>query len=198
MTLGDLIRDYRERNNLSLEDFAKLSKLTRPYIWMLEKNKNTKNNKPIIPSAATLKKVAVALKMPVGTLLETLDEDSPVRLKAKISITDEEREYIEKYRALSDGHREAVDGLLNLLYEQDKSTEAPKHEQLAGRVNRVIRSGDTVPVGLDILPKTIEIDIPVEDNNERAMLHRLLDEELDKEKEERRASSSGKSARGGK
>ena len=90
MTLGDLIREYRERNNLSLEDFAKLTQLSRPYIWMLEKNKNTKNNKPIIPSAVTLKKVAVAMRMPVGALLEALDENYPVRLEAKIKLTDTE------------------------------------------------------------------------------------------------------------
>lgn len=119
MTLGDLIRDYRERNKLSLEDFAKLAQLTRPYIWMLEKNKNTKNNKPIIPSAATLKKVAIAMNMPVGALLESLDENYPVRLESKIKLTDMEREHIEKYRAITDEHKEAVDVQLDFFYKKD-------------------------------------------------------------------------------
>lgn len=133
MTLGDLIRDYRERNALSLEDFAKLAQLTRPYIWMLEKNKNTKNNKPIIPSATTLKKVAVAMKMPVGSLLEALDENYPVRLETKNNYTDAERETIEKYRAITDDHKEAIDAQLDFFYKKDTDNagfvekESPKY-----------------------------------------------------------------------
>jgi len=133
MTLGDLIRDYRERNDLSLEDFARLSQLTRPYIWMLEKNKNTKNNKPIIPSSATLKKVAVAMKMPVGALLEALDENYPVRLETKISLTATERAHIEKYRALTDEHKEDIDAQLNHLYEKDRADRVKKESPSSGK-----------------------------------------------------------------
>jgi len=88
MTLGDLIRSYREANRLSLEEFAQRASLTRPYIWMLEKNKNTKNNKPIIPSVTTLKKVALAMNMPLNNLLEALDENYPVRLEPRRNVSD--------------------------------------------------------------------------------------------------------------
>ena len=40
MTLGELIREYREQHSMSMEEFARLSGLSKGYISMLEKNKN--------------------------------------------------------------------------------------------------------------------------------------------------------------
>ena len=61
MTLGELIREYREQHSMSMEEFARLSGLSKGYISMLEKNKNPRNGKPIIPSIATYDGVATAM-----------------------------------------------------------------------------------------------------------------------------------------
>jgi len=132
MTLGDLIRSYREANNLSMEEFAKRSDLTRPYVWMLEKNKNTKNNKPIIPSVTTLKKVAIAMNMPLNNLLEALDMNYPVRLETRINVSDAELAHLKKYRALTEEHREAVDVQLDFFYEKDRADRVKKESQNYG------------------------------------------------------------------
>ena len=133
MTLGDLIRTYREQHNLSMDEFAKRAQLTRPYVWMLEKNKNTKNNKPIIPSVTTLKKVASAVNMTLGALLEILDDNYPVRLETRINVTSQELEHIEKYRALTEEHKEDIDTQLNHLYEKDTANFVKKESPSFGQ-----------------------------------------------------------------
>lgn len=92
---------------------------------------------------------------------------------ANSRLSGDEQAHIEKYRALTEEQREAVDGLINHFFDRNK-------------VSSVTRSGGM-----------IEVTIPVVED-ERAKLHRLLDEELDKEKEGRRASSYGKSVTGTK
>ena len=40
MTLGDFIRQYRNENSLSMEDFAHKSGFSKSYVNLLEKNKH--------------------------------------------------------------------------------------------------------------------------------------------------------------
>ena len=58
MKLGEIIREYRLRNHMSMGDFAKASGISKPYISMLEANKSSSTGKPIAPSLETLQKVA--------------------------------------------------------------------------------------------------------------------------------------------
>jgi transcriptional regulator with XRE-family HTH domain len=59
-----VIRKLREAQRSTQEELAKKVRLTRPYIWHLESGLR-KN-----PSLPTLKKLARALGVPVGELLE--------------------------------------------------------------------------------------------------------------------------------
>lgn len=63
MTLGEIISNYRNVNQISMDEFAKRSDLSKGYISMLEKNKNPKTNKPIVPSMDTIWKVSRAMNM---------------------------------------------------------------------------------------------------------------------------------------
>lgn len=74
MTLGDLIREYREQHGMSMEEFARLSGLSKGYISMLEKNKNPRNGKPIVPSIATYDGVAIAMHVSAAELMEKVGE----------------------------------------------------------------------------------------------------------------------------
>ena len=47
-----------------MDELAKRAGLSKPYISMLEKNKNSKNGKPIIPSIRTYYKLATAMNIP--------------------------------------------------------------------------------------------------------------------------------------
>lgn len=84
-TLGDIIKAFRKENNMSMDDFAKISNLSKGYISMLEKNENPRNKKPITPSLDTYKSVAKALNTDIDTLLNMIDSDEPIRISININ-----------------------------------------------------------------------------------------------------------------
>lgn len=80
MTLGDVIREFRDLNNLSLEEFGKMSNLSKSYISMLENNKDPRGN-PINPSLETIDKVASAIGLELDYLVGQIDQDVVVNRK---------------------------------------------------------------------------------------------------------------------
>lgn len=89
MTLGDIIRSYRETNNITLGEFANTCSLSKGYISMLENNINPRNNKPISPTLPSMAKVASGMGIDLDTLLKMLDKKQPIQLtsdKAESSI----------------------------------------------------------------------------------------------------------------
>lgn len=80
MLLGDIIKQYREEHQMSLQDFANLIGTSRSYIHMLEKNINPSTNKPINPSIETLKLLANAMNMDLEVLLKQLDSEQQIYL----------------------------------------------------------------------------------------------------------------------
>ncbi len=80
MTLGDIIKDYRNRNNLTIGEFADACSLSKGYISMLENNINPRNNKPISPTLPSISKVASGMGIELDTLLRMLDRKQPVQL----------------------------------------------------------------------------------------------------------------------
>lgn len=80
MLLGDIIRQYREEHQMSLQDFANLINSSRSYVHMLEKNVNPSTNKPISPSVETLKSLANAMNMDLEVLLKKLDLEQNIYL----------------------------------------------------------------------------------------------------------------------
>ena len=80
MTLGDIIRNYRENNNITLGEFANACSLSKGYISMLENNINPRNNKPISPTLPSMAKVASGMGIDLDTLLKMLDKKQSVQL----------------------------------------------------------------------------------------------------------------------
>lgn len=81
MTLGDILKKYREDNNISMDEFSQLSSLSKGYISMLENNINPRNNKPIAPTLPTIKKISNGMGIDVDTLLKMLDSDQEISLE---------------------------------------------------------------------------------------------------------------------
>ncbi len=73
-TLGDIIKEYREKHSMSMDDFVKISGLSKSYISVLEKNKRPGTNKPITPTLETINNVAKAMNVDINDLLEELGE----------------------------------------------------------------------------------------------------------------------------
>lgn len=74
MTLGEIIKEYREENKLSQREFAKLAGLSNSYISQLEMNTNSKNGLPIKPQIETIKAVADAMNTTIDVLFTQMDD----------------------------------------------------------------------------------------------------------------------------
>lgn len=73
MTLGEVIKNYRTKNNLSMDSFSDKSGISKSYISLLEKNRHPKTGKPISPSIQCIKQVADAMNMDFDVLFSTID-----------------------------------------------------------------------------------------------------------------------------
>ncbi len=81
MQLGELIHRYRKEHDISMEELAARSGLSKGYISMLEKNRNPSTGKAIEPSSQTIRRLAEATGIPINKLMRaanpylTLDID---------------------------------------------------------------------------------------------------------------------------
>lgn len=74
MILGEIIHDYRRQQQLSMDQFASLSGLTKGYISMLEKNQHPKTKKALLPTLETIEKIAKGMDIRPEQLIEQLDD----------------------------------------------------------------------------------------------------------------------------
>ena len=75
MFLGEIVKKYRLEHKISMDEFARLSGLSKGYISMLEKNENPRTKKPISPSIDTIKQVSEVTGIDFNEIIETLDDD---------------------------------------------------------------------------------------------------------------------------
>ncbi len=112
MSLSEFLKNYRQEHALSMDDFARLCGLSKPYISMLEKDRNTKNGKAITPSIRTYEKIARAVGISVDSLMRMLSGDEMVSLTdpepEPIALTAEEEGLVTKYRRLSPEGKQTV------------------------------------------------------------------------------------------
>ena len=74
MTLGEIVKEYREKMGLSQRKFAETANLSYSYISQLEHNVNSKNGQPITPSLIAIKQIADAMGEPLDSVLARLDD----------------------------------------------------------------------------------------------------------------------------
>lgn len=111
LKLGELIKNYRKEHQLTMAEFAKRANLSKPYISMLEKNKNSRSGKPIVPSVVTLKKVAQAMNLSFDMLLKELDANQKISLVEQeftLTVHEDELNLIENYRSLSQKEQQTI------------------------------------------------------------------------------------------
>lgn len=72
MTLGEMIKQYRKENHLTMQEFARRAGMSKGYVSMLEKNRNPQTGRPIIPSLETLTRAAVGMNIEVEQLMGSL------------------------------------------------------------------------------------------------------------------------------
>ena len=138
MNLGEIIKNYRATHHLTMEDFAKKTGLSKGYISMLEKNRHPQNNKAIIPSIETFRKVATAMHTSIDDLMRQVDGDQPVDLSvcdkdehAPTAPTPraDERELLRMYERLDGEDKKILIDFVKLLSNKDKY-----HEKKVGYI----------------------------------------------------------------
>lgn len=85
MTLGKIIKNYRETNHMSMDDFSRVSGISKGYISMLEKNVNPKSGTAPVPTIKYIQKAAKGMFMSFDELFAMLDDDSRVDISEVVS-----------------------------------------------------------------------------------------------------------------
>ena len=96
MTLGEIIKDYRNQHEMSMDAFAEKSGISKAYISLLEKNKHPKTGNSIAPSVAIIQSAAKAMNMDFDDLFSKLTGCVSVNTAA----ADPMPEYLELEQAL--------------------------------------------------------------------------------------------------
>lgn len=102
MEIGKLIKDYREKNKISQRQFAITCGVSNGYISMLEEGKNPKTKEPIVPSMATMKKIATAMGLTLNELMDAVDDMNISMLPATENIKENKNIFI-SYKDLPNG-----------------------------------------------------------------------------------------------
>lgn len=83
MKIGALLKEYRDKNGLSMQEFADKSGLSKGYISMLESGRHPQNNREIIPSIETVQKIAAVMGLTVDEFLESVDNNQLIDISHK-------------------------------------------------------------------------------------------------------------------
>ena len=98
MTLGKIIKQYREDRGMSMREFENISGISRGYLSMLEKDENPQSKKSIAPSLNIIKKAAFAMGASVDDILGRMDgENVTLSGENSISVSDEVLLYNQLY-----------------------------------------------------------------------------------------------------
>lgn len=134
MTIGDVIKEFRKLNNLSLDEFGKLAGVSKSYVSMLENNKDPRGN-PVNPSLETIDKIASAIGVDVDALVGQIDQDVVVnRKKILLSDFDNSEEDSTKWKFIrycyEHASQEEKNRVLTILKVREKWSEYKEMENL--------------------------------------------------------------------
>lgn len=87
MTLGDYIRDYRLRHEISQTTFARLCGMSKQYVSVLEKGIQPTTGKPVEPTVQTIRQVADGTGVDFGWLFSQLNQWANVTEDFKVGET---------------------------------------------------------------------------------------------------------------
>ena len=111
MSLEEIIRQYRESENLSMQEFADRCGLSKGYISMLERGQHPQNNRPLVPSLNTIRQLAEGMNISVDSLLSSMDADAIVSINNPAPgdfLSFDEQQLIRNYRDLNQEGKEKL------------------------------------------------------------------------------------------
>lgn len=140
MELSQVLREYREKNDISQRELGRRCGLSNSLISLIEMGLNPQTGKKMSPDLETYRKLAYGMQMSLQQLFEQLDDDAMVNLSgdpqnsldvgaawyaAKIRqqgldgyfdmyMNAEERNIVRAYRSADTGTKNAVKKLLDI------------------------------------------------------------------------------------
>lgn len=114
MSLEEILRQYRESEDLSMQEFADRCGLSKGYISMLEKGRHPQNSRPLVPSINTIRHLADGMNISVDALLSAIDADTIVSINNpapdhdEFELTYNEQQLIRNYRDLNQEGKEKL------------------------------------------------------------------------------------------
>lgn len=84
MTLGEIIKEYRQSHGLSQDSIADASGLSKAYISILERNRNPKTGEPPVASLKTIKAISRAIGSDFDTVFSKLNPDIKISLSEQL------------------------------------------------------------------------------------------------------------------
>ena len=106
-TLGSIIKNFRDTNNLSLREFSRKCNLSHTYIDKLEKGVDPRSGKPVEPTLDVLEKISSAINISLDDLLTKLGKINTKKVNM-ISINKNEKDV-----------EELLEGTMNQILDQD-------------------------------------------------------------------------------
>lgn len=110
MTIGEILKQYREEHGYSLRDFSKISGVSNSYLSMLESGRHPRSGRPIVPTLTKLNQIAEAMGITIDNLIGIMD-DTPVNFDddaSALRLTALEREIITRFRLLPEGEKNLI------------------------------------------------------------------------------------------
>lgn len=147
MTLGDVIKSYRNENKVSMEYVANLCGITKGYVAMLEKNINSKTGRPVKPTIETIVKVCKGLHLDFNSVFDSLDDDYEINISSssspspELELTEQDEKLIASFRRLNDSQQAKflayLDGLLDAK-DESKSAMNSLAEDAEREVDKIV------------------------------------------------------------
>lgn len=118
MKLGEWLKMYRCRYNMTMQDLANACGFSKAYLSMLEKGVNPQTGKPYSPTMQIFEKIARGTGTDIDSLFKILDDDQPITLNPSPQrLSQEETRLVDDYRTLNnDGRRDFLEYLKYLKF----------------------------------------------------------------------------------
>lgn len=114
MTLGEIIKDFRKHRNMSLDEFGRLSGMSKSYVFALEKNEHPKTKEPINPSIGIISNVSKATGYSAEEIYAMLGVKEFYGEKPSFAMSDLEMRLINSFRNANDLEKAMVLKILEL------------------------------------------------------------------------------------
>lgn len=154
MHLGEIIKEFRAANKLSMAKFAEMANVSKAYISVLERNKRPDTEKPVIPSIPVIKNVAEAMGMSFDDLFNML-EDNQVVSVVDDSVINKISNIV--YKLSNDRQRKVYNYADDLMKEQEGIEEEKVVYLVRGRKSAAgsMIHVDDIDANMGVLPSSI-------------------------------------------